>query len=244
MATQARILRIEAAATTGTQRILLEIAGGYHFHAGQYLTVLHPDGTAIPLSIASAPDRLPQLVLHYRSTPGVAEAAAMDSLLPTGMLRVSDAAGDVICPDPAVSLLIVAGGSGVAQAFSCVEHRHRVHGAPENGKQPPGGDGADPLPQAGPTTLLWCADDPGDIYESDYLMSLGVEFVPIVDDRRTPENEGLVWLADHAERFADHHIIIAGGPGFVYEVTDLLSSQGIARDQLHADAYAYAPRAK
>lgn len=216
-------MRIEGT-PAGTQRIHLKLAGEYTFQAGQYLTVLHPDGTAIPLSIASAPRHLPDLMLHYRSTPNLAAAIAMDSLLPTGTLALSAAAGDVICPAADIPLLLVAGGSGVAQAFSCVDqrfaeqHRHR-----------------------GTTTLVWCADDEQDLYDLDYLARGDTEVISIVDDRRTPENEGMVWLAKHAADFIEHEIIIAGGPAFVRAVTDVLTQNGISRDRLHADAYSYAP---
>jgi CDP-4-dehydro-6-deoxyglucose reductase/3-phenylpropionate/trans-cinnamate dioxygenase ferredoxin reductase subunit len=218
-------VRIEGT-PAGTQRIHLRLTGEYSFQAGQYLTVLHPDGTSIPLSIASAPHRLPDLTLHYRSTPNLAEAVAMDSLLPTGTLTLSAAAGDVICPDPDIALLLVAGGSGVAQAFSCVEQRS-----------------AEPHKHPGSTTLVWCADDAEDLYDLDYLTGSGTEVISIVDARRTPENEGMVWLAEHAEDFSAYEIIIAGSPAFVRAVTEVLTQNGISRDQLRADAYSYAPEA-
>ena len=63
-----------------------------------------------------------------------------------------------------------------------------------------------------------------------------------VDDRRTEENEGLVWLREHAQEYAGYRIILAGSPGFVYAATDVLLAAGITQQAMHADAYAYAPR--
>ena len=55
----------------------------FSFRAGQYVVFEHPDG-GIPMSIASSPGRLPHIVFHYRSTPGVPEAARFDALLDAG----------------------------------------------------------------------------------------------------------------------------------------------------------------
>ena len=46
------------------QRIVLRMPDRFRFRPGQYLEVLHPDGP-VPMSIASAPHRLPELHLHY-----------------------------------------------------------------------------------------------------------------------------------------------------------------------------------
>ena len=206
------------------QRITLTVDENYHFLAGQYLIVHGPGGVDIPLSIASAPEQLPQLQLHYRSTPGLAEAQAMDEALTESALQVSEAAGDVICPPQDVPLLLIAGGSGAAQAFSCARQRAGQDAPAE-------------------TTILWCADDQQDLYDTDALAQLpNTTLHTVIDDRRTEENEGLIWLARNAGSFADAHIILAGGPGFVYAATDILIAQGVDESHLAADAYSYAPR--
>src|SRR5262245_16541411 len=64
--------------------ISLTLPVPFPFHAGQYLNVVHPGGVRIPMSIASAPERIPELELHYRPLPGVAEAALMNELLDSG----------------------------------------------------------------------------------------------------------------------------------------------------------------
>ena len=92
--------------------------------------------------------------------------------------------------------------------------------------------------------MLWCADQAQDFYALDTLNGLVNTLVhTVVDNRRTPENEGLVWLTQHADEYRHAQVLICGSPGFVYAVTDVLVGAGLQQHQLRADAYAYAPRA-
>ena len=207
-----------------TQIVTLEVTTGYKFSAGQYLTVVHKDDTHIPLSIASAPSQLPILELHYRSTPGLAEARAMDAALTTAQLDITAAAGDVNSGDPDRALVVIAGGSGAAQGFSCL--RHRAH-----------------IAARGKTTMLWMAAQTNEIYFQDELGALAnTQLICKVDDQRTPQNEGLVWLRSNPNVLVNAKIVLAGSPGFVYSATDTLLAMGIAQDEMTADVYAYAPR--
>ena len=83
------------------------------------------------MSIASAPERLPQLELHFRPLPGVPEAQLMDEIL----LDTADGSRDItidgpfgnVCVDGPVEqeLLLIAGGSGIAQCRGIATHlRH------------------------------------------------------------------------------------------------------------------------
>jgi NAD(P)H-flavin reductase len=204
------------------QRITLNLNDAYPFEAGQYLSVLGED-IEIPLSIASAPHRLPELEIHYRSTPGVPEAAAMDALLLGSHLRLSAAQGEVRCGPAQRPLLLVAGGSGAAQAFSCAEHR-----AWQNAAQ---------------TAVVWCADHSDDVYETQRLANyVNGQLQICIDSRRTAQNEGMVWLREHCQQYRGHNVILCGSPAFVYTVTDLLCERGFDRNTLQSDVYAYAPR--
>ncbi|XOV83933.1 MAG: hypothetical protein ACFHXK_02220 [bacterium] len=206
------------------RRIRLHIKQAFDFHSGQYLNIIAPDGTLIPMSIASAPERLPELELHYRPVTGASEADTLNVLLEGKRLSVTSAQGDVGCGEPSQDLFIIAGGSGAAQAFSCAEHRALTRAS-------------------GATCILWCADDAREIYREKDLGELpDVELQICIDNRRTPENKGIVWLTRHAHRFLNAYVVIAGSPGFVYTVTDVLKDAGFKREQLHADAYTYAPR--
>ncbi len=204
------------------QQLILRLRDAYSFRAGQYLQVQTPDDVLVPLSIASSPTRLPELELHYRSTPALAEAQAMDKLLSGTTLELTGPGGDVRSGAPGQPLFIVAGGSGAAQAFSCAEYRSSI--------------GA-----TAPITVLWCANKPEDIYQQDTLRGYAnVELHTCIDDRRTADNEGLQWLAANCQHYRDAYVILAGGPGFVFAATDVLLQKGFLRSQLHADAYSYA----
>ena len=217
----AEILRVRG---QPVQRVELMLRAPYTFEAGQYLQIETASGALIPMSIASPPDALPHLELHYRPIPGHPEAAALDAVFTGAQLKVTAAAGDVRSGSPHEPLLIVAGGSGAALAFSCAAHRAAI--------------GATAL-----TTVLWCADHADEVYATEELSSLPSTSLCVrIDDRRTPANEGLAWLRQHAAEFRDAYVILAGGPGFVYAAGDLLLEQGLQQAQLHSDVYAYAPR--
>jgi len=206
------------------QRITLEIIDEYTFLAGQYLQVQGPGKTLVPMSIASAPLRLPELELHYHSTPGVPEAAVMDAMLEGEQLLITEAAGNATAGPTDQSLFIIAGGSGAAQAFSCAEDRS-ARGA------------------SAPTTILWCADSAAEIYGTDELRSFAhVSLHVCIDARRGPENDGLAWLRANAPAHRGARVILAGGPGFVYAATDTLLASGYVQSELCADVYDYAPR--
>ena len=216
------------------QQIVLEMPAAFDFRAGQYLEVIHPDGR-IALSIASGPLRLPELHLHYRSTPGVAEAAWLDELLAAGRpLIVRGPSGDVFMPDdPEIPMLLIAGGTGIAQVCAILdevgEHESRA-----------------------PVTVLWCADADDELYCRSRLEAvrapwLHVEF--IVDARRDAANAGLRRIGDLAASAAARHrgapagwILLAGSPGFTYAACDVLVAASIDESRIHSDVFAYAPR--
>lgn len=201
---------------SGLERITLTIQGDYQFAVGQYLSVLHPNGTAIPLSIASTPRTLPLLELHYQPTPEDVLSQAMDECLAQPVVTISAAQGTVRCPAPDRSLTIIAGGSGASIAFSCAQHRTA----------------------GSATTVLWCVDQAEQLYAEDELAPL-CDLHTVVDARRGPDNQSFSVLRTLAP--TDDYVL-AGSPGFVYAMTDVLSELGVADDRLQSDVYAYAPR--
>lgn len=219
---EARICNIDGART----KILhIEVSADYNFFPGQYLSVIHPNGLHIPLSLASSPHQLPSIHLHYRSTPNSPEAHAMDELLEIGKpLRITAASGDVRAGPLSEPLLVIAAGTAAAQAFSCFAFRQQEAATGSN-------------------TLLWCADYVDDIYRVDTLTSYAhTTVVTKVDKCRTPQNTGMKWLRENASKHLAAYIILAGSPEFVYATTDLLVFLGIKNKQLHADVYSYASR--
>ncbi len=205
----------------------LRDAASWQFTAGQYLEIIHPNGTSIPLSIASSPAQLPMLSVHYRSTQGATEAEAFDELLKdTTTLTIRGPAGDVVVDaQEKLPLLLISGGTGAAQALSII-----TDSALQSSKRP--------------ITLAACADHERDLYFRDYLDTLGagwLETVYLVDPNRTADNAGLRWLVEHAGEHQQGRTIICGSPQFVYAVEDALAAAGITL-KLESDVYAYAPR--
>lgn len=214
------------AADPPVQIITLEVQTPFTFAAGQYLEVLHPDGTAIPLSIASPPEQLPRLSLHYRSTAGVDAAARMDELLEGSQLTLAGGAGDVILAAADSSpLLLVAGGTGISQALCLALAQTLRH---------PGV----------PTALLACVDEAADLYFEDLLPETeAFEAKLICDSRRDAGNAGLRWLGERGPKLKQEtRVILSGSPPFVYAATDVLTAAGVPAGQLASDVYAWAPR--
>jgi CDP-4-dehydro-6-deoxyglucose reductase len=213
------------------QRLVLQMPAQFRFHAGQYLEILHPGGP-IPLSIASAPRRLPELHLHYLSLAGAPEARRMDELLERGgPLTVRGPGGDVRLPAPLPApALIVAGGTGIAQAMSFVDSFAE----------------ADP---GAHVTLLWCVDSETDWYLRDTLEALDapwLEAVLVADPERSSRNRGLGWMQQHGRTFAGGRppcpVVLAGGAGFVHAAYDTLLAAGVEPAQVQSDVFSYAPR--
>ena len=205
-------------------------AGAFDFAAGQYLEIQHPSGVRIPLSIASAPHQLPQLELHYRSTPGDALAPLLDDLLKArGALDLRGPFGDVSVTAYAGPLLLVAGGTGISQALSILEHLEHL---------------GRPTAQAHPyaVTLLWCADTVDAFYARERLAELPwLDANCIADARKTQDNDGLQWLGEHLTANAYNRVLLCGGPPFVYAVVDHLKAQQLDVT-VESDVFGYSPR--
>ena len=150
-------------------------------------------------------------------------ASAFDQLLAQDQIEFAQPTGTVVCPDTG-HLLVVAGGTGAAVAFSCARFRAAAH------------------PDLS-TTILWCADDEEDFYDLDLIkLTTTIHLETIADPVRNEKNKGLVWLDEHASCKGHDDVIISGSPPFVYEVTDLLLAKGFKESQLQSDVYDYAPR--
>ena len=199
----------------GTCRLTLSLPPDFSFLTGQYLSVVHPSGTEIPLSIASAPQQLPNLTLHFQPTPGDALSNAMLDCLEQVQLMVTAAQGEVRCPPRSESLMVIAGGSGASLAFACAQHRQDPHN----------------------TVVLWCVEDIGEFYDTEHLLAYA-ELHQTIDADRSANNLGLVKLKELAP--VDNYIL-SGSPGFVYAVTDTLLELGVNEAVIQSDVFAYAP---
>ena len=220
MTVRAELVRVDRSADPAIW-LELHVPATYRFEAGQYLTIVSPTGNDIPLSIASPPQQLPNLSVRFQPTPGDPLSDALASLLDQTTLTLSDAQGDV-CGFPGdTPLLVIAGGSGIAQAFSLAADR---------------GDGA-------VTTVLWCVDDAAQASDVERFNTLqNTTIILKADPRRDTENAGWQWLTENTRRFAGARVVLAGSPAFVYAMTDLLLALGLDKSRLASDVYAYAPR--
>ena len=200
-------------------------APSFGCRAVQYPAVVHPDGAVIPFAIASAPHRLPELEVHFQPLPDNDDAARMLGLLVAGStLRLQPPAGNVFVDGTEQALFFVCGGSGIAQAWSMLEHLSHQRTRPRVG-------------------LQWCVDQPSMLYLSKRLTQLDfIEPVIFVDDRRDEDNAGLAWLRNHTDDIRDGKIVLCGGPAFVWAAVDALQSGGNSRLQLASDVFDYAPR--
>jgi CDP-4-dehydro-6-deoxyglucose reductase len=216
---------VSVAHDSGVSLITLTLGSPFPFLAGQYLNVVHPGGVRIPMSIASAPDRLPQLELHYRPLPGVPEAALMNELLDGSQnLSIEGPYGDVRFDGPYDDdLLLIAGGSGIAQCRAIIDHLRKHK-------------------QTRPVRLLWSVTQADQLYCDSDLRTFArwLEYVPVVDSPNS-ENAAIVWLRTAALPRSGR-IVVSGGPGFVYAVADALHAIGIGNAVIESDVFSYAPR--
>ncbi len=223
--------QLQSVSGARVQKLVLQVSRKFRFQAGQYLQIVHPTGVLIPLSIATAPHRLPELHLHYQSS-NTPEAVLMDELLATFKqgtceFSINGPLGNVVLEaTPTRPLALIAGGTGAAQMASFID---------QLSKTPPLLD----------VTLLFCAGTNADLYLRPWLADLDTPWlnpILIADARRTPGNRGLTWLKDQAEKLLTHRIVLSGSPGFVYAATDTLTQSGIAESALESDVFSYAPR--
>lgn len=218
----------------GVREIRLHAPAAPRFLPGQYLQIIHGSDSAIPFSIASAPEELPHLTLHYLAQAGVDEAARMDDLLK------SETSVDVLlpCGDCGFSsplsrpLLMLAGGSGIAGVRSLLRSL---------------------LPAPVTMKLYWGAAGTEDLYlreELDALASRHAEFswTPVSETAADDCRKGRIGevvaedVATGVLNLSDWEVLIAGGPPMVWGTVEALKSCGLTAAETRSDVFAYAPR--
>ncbi|TVS10605.1 MAG: hypothetical protein EA417_18860 [Gammaproteobacteria bacterium] len=230
--------RIEAVTPlgAGVREIRLRAEGTASFLPGQYLQILHPDGTAIPFSIASAPQELPAITLHYLAQPDSEDATRVESLLTNAEhMDLLLPCGDCGFTAPlARPLLALAGGSGIAQIRSLLRTL---------------------LPGPVAIRLYWGAARTEDLYltseldafaaGSDHFTWYPVAEQDAADQRVRQGRVGDVVAADVAAGNLDlsaWQVLIAGGPPMVWGTIDALRPCGLTQAQTFSDVLSYAPR--
>lgn len=181
----------------------------------------------MPFTVASAPERLPLISLHFRPLAGNEDAPAMLRLLERGGAITFDGPhGDVYVVGPtAAPLTIIAGGTGISQAASIVEHLTHTD-------------------QQRSVQVSWSVADRADAYWHDELNSLAaahdwLHYECLADP--APGVNAMVHAIGTAARRVQGDLVLAGGPGFVYAVLDAIEAAGTTVTP-RADAFHYAPR--
>ena len=234
--------RVEALqdATAEVRIVRLAIVGGgaFRFAPGQYARVAFGDQAPRPFSMASRPDE-EHLEFHVRhASNGGASAYAARQLRRGDGVWVEGPYGDAwLRPDHRGPIVAIAGGTGLAPMKSIVgaalaaRRRAEVH-------------------------LYFGARDEGGIYLEDYFRQLesahrSFRYVPALSHpgaasgRHVPaggesrRRSGLVTDAVAADfaSLAGAKAYLAGPPAMVEAAVRLLLTRGMARCDIHGDAY-------
>ena len=120
-------------------------------------------------------------------------------------------------------LLLIAGGSGIAQCHAIIDHLR------ERG-------------QTHPVQLVWSVTHASQLYCDAELRSFApwLEYIAVVDVPSS-ENAAVAWLRK-VRLPQSGRILVSGGPGFVYTVVDVLNAVGVAGASVESDVFSYAPR--
>ncbi len=185
------------------------------FAAGQYLTVVHPGGTAIPFSIASPPEWLPRIQLHYKPTSGHPHSVLMAELEDAPELEIELPFGDVrVDSGSAQPLLLLCEETGFSQAASVIRH----FAARRSGRV---------------VRVGWSSPS-ADFYLADELAGYVPDAVLTVDPDLGARLTDLL--------VGGEEVILSGSPSWVYHHHDALLAHGVAASDIHSDVFSYAPR--
>lgn len=224
-------------------RMAIRAGGPFDFSAGQYASVIFdPTRTgAVKLpprdfSMANRPGG-DTLEFHIRLMPGGAVTPYVANALKAGeRVRVVGPYGNAFYrPRHTGPILAIAGGSGLAPIQSTVEEA-LAQGARQ------------------PIHLYFGVRDERDLYREDHFRALAakhpnLKFVPVLSEPGGPTTRRTGFLSEAIGKdFADvdgFKAYLAGPPVMVETCTAVLKHRGLARQNLHADAfYTEADKAK
>ncbi len=161
------------------------------------------------------PTALPELELHYRPLPGVAEAAADERAARRGHRAVDRRAVSATFDSTAPldeDLLLIAGGSGISQCRAIIEHlRHAEQHSPRDA-----GVERD-------VSANSCIATP-----SCAAFATWLDYEAVVDSPKAPKMPRSPGCAQTRCRRSGR-IVVSGGPGFVYAVADVLNELGVTQ---------------
>ena len=112
-------------------RLRLQRPDGFHYHAGQFITLYNPAGIGRSYSLASLPVLDPFLELHIRIVPNGQVSAWVHKGLAVGdAVSISEAIGNCfyVPGNSQQSMLLVGTGSGLAPLYGIVRDAlHQAH---------------------------------------------------------------------------------------------------------------------
>ena len=150
----------------------------------------------------------------------------MDELLERGdVFEIDGPFGDVTMAEPPPeTMLIIAAGTGAAQATSLIEAMVAEPARPK-------------------TTLWWSVSSPADLYQDTFFddgaMASWLTYRGFVDDLKG-NNQLLPYI--RCQSISADDVVLAGPPGFVYAAFDALIAIGVREAAIRSDVFAYAPR--
>ncbi len=213
-------------------RVRLRLPAGkpLRYHAGQYLLLEREGAEPAAFSIASAPQEDRTLELHILTRDPLTQAV-IDYLQTHRIARIQAPFGDACTRElPQQPLVLIAAGTGLAQMQSLIESC-LAQGFSQ------------------PIHLYWGVRHSDDFYQAPHWArwqqqpNLYLHQV-VSDEAEWQGREGLLHQAvcEDLTDLADYRFFVSGSPPMVYATLDALVAAGMPAEQMHADAFAYAPR--
>jgi CDP-4-dehydro-6-deoxyglucose reductase len=204
------------------------------YKAGQYLEILHKDGSPKPFSIANAPNEQGLLELHIRHTAGNPYTAElMAEIMANQVMRVQLPYGSCTYPkdNRLAPTIFLAGGTGFAP-FKAILEQAVVQGFTQD------------------TYLYWGARSLKELYlhklpQNWMCLQPRFRYVPVLSGALRledwPGRYGLVHEAvviDHPD-LSNFRVYASGPTEMVYAALRLFQAHGLMKAHMYSDIFAY-----
>ncbi len=206
------------------------------YRAGQYLEILHKDGSPKPFSIANSPNPEGIIELHIRHTPeNLYTAELLAEIQQQQLLRIRLPFGNCIYPkERQVKTILLAGGTGFASMKAILEQALTKE-----------------LTQ--PIYCYWGARSLQDLYLHESVLALAqrypqLNYIPVLSTPKPSDNwqgkRGFVHeavVADHPD-LSQFQIYAGGPPEMIYAALRLFQTHGLSKAYMYSDIFDYEPQ--
>ena len=222
-ASPAKIVAIDVLAPD-VRRLVLQLPVGHSFRyrAGQFVSLVLPDGSRRSLSPACAPRDDGSIALHAQRQPGgVLTRLAFEDFSPGDSVTIEGPFGNSVWTHPARPAVMLATGTGIAPLLAMLEENFA---------------GLKPRP----VTLFWGGRNQPDLYAAATLESwarrhVNFRFFPVISSTGAYVQDAAAAIFPD---FAGIDIYACGSPRMVEAAREkLLALPGAAADRFHADAF-------